>query len=392
MTSEQVDKLITFGQMALEQGWYDQAREYFEQALALDATNREATKGLARANEVLSRKAAVEPIQVKPVKQSALRSLFGFDWQGSSAHLLLLSKFLSPRKSAGFSKTDDWKTVLRETPKKAIKRFLDEGMIERASLAGLLAYKYKVSDLKKMLKQRGLPVSGRKADLIERLVQADPNGMKRATHGLTVLQCSEQGRAIAEQFLANEKEKRARVEQQVLNALRRRKFKEACLMVASFEAEQVFPRGLSIKWRHYNPTRDVAMLRTIFVSRLKILAHLNDKELDQLRIAAGMMHLWGTSAAKEWLPPDFETELAMDSDAAVRMLGSYVSHQINMAEYRQSRVIKAVEIYNCNDSSVCDACRKLARRKYKLNKVPELPYEKCTSEMGCRCWVVPVVE
>ncbi len=163
-------------------------------------------------------------------------------------------------------------------------------------------------------------------------------------------------------------------------------------MVASFEAEQVFPRGLSIKWRHYNPTRDVAMLRTIFVSRLKILAHLNDKELDQLRIAAGMMHLWGTSAAKEWLPPDFETELAMDSDAAVRMLGSYVSHQINMAEYRQSRVIKAVEIYNCNDSSVCDACRKLARRKYKLNKVPELPYEKCTSEMGCRCWVVPVVE
>ena len=34
-----VDKLITFGKMALEQGWYDKAREYFEQALALDASN-----------------------------------------------------------------------------------------------------------------------------------------------------------------------------------------------------------------------------------------------------------------------------------------------------------------------------------------------------------------
>jgi len=58
-----VDKLITFGQMALEQGWYDQTREYFEQALALDASNREAMKGLARVNEILSRReaAAAEP-------------------------------------------------------------------------------------------------------------------------------------------------------------------------------------------------------------------------------------------------------------------------------------------------------------------------------------------
>ncbi len=70
MTPEQVDKLIDFGQMALEQGWYDKARGYFEQALALDASNREAMKGLARVNEILGRKeaTAVEPIQGEPVK------------------------------------------------------------------------------------------------------------------------------------------------------------------------------------------------------------------------------------------------------------------------------------------------------------------------------------
>jgi hypothetical protein len=69
MTPEQVDKLITFGQMALEQGWYDQAREYFEQALDLDASSREALKGLARVNEILSRRmlTPVEPIRVPPV-------------------------------------------------------------------------------------------------------------------------------------------------------------------------------------------------------------------------------------------------------------------------------------------------------------------------------------
>ena len=75
MSSDNVDKLIAFGQMALEQGWYDQAREYFEQALELDAANREAMKGFARANEILSRRAASEWIrpEVPPAKPARKR-------------------------------------------------------------------------------------------------------------------------------------------------------------------------------------------------------------------------------------------------------------------------------------------------------------------------------
>lgn len=190
-----------------------------------------------------------------------LRSLFGFEWKKSPAHLLFLSKFRTPRAVDDFSKSDTWRAVLKEAPKKAIKRFLDEGMLEQASLAGLLNYKYKVSELKAMLKRRGLRVSGRKAELIERLVQADPQGMRKAVRGLSVLQCSEQGRMIAEQYLAEEKEKRARVEEQTLQALRQRKFKEASRTVAAFEAQQVFPRGMNADWKHHNPAHDVAMLR-----------------------------------------------------------------------------------------------------------------------------------
>jgi hypothetical protein len=316
-----------------------------------------------------------------------LRSLFGFDWKKSHAHLLLLSKFLSPRTAEDFSKSDAWEAALREAPQKTIKRFVKEGMIESASLAGLLDYRYKVSDLKKMLKQRGLPVSGRKADLIARLVQTDPKGIRKATQGLAVLQCSEQGRVIAEQYLAREKEKRAGVEHQVLNALQKRKFRKASQLVASFEAEQVFPRGLNIDWKNYDPTHDVAMLKTIFRSRPKILARLSGEQLDQLRVAAGMMHLWGKNKAREWLPPGFETRLIMDNDAAARMIVSHASHQINMAQYRKAGV-KTVEIRTANDKLVCNACRKLANKKYKLNQVPELPYEECTSEMGCRCWTI----
>ena len=71
MTPEQVDKLITFGQMALEQGWYDQAGEYFEQVLALDASNQEAREALAEVEAILARQASLESVkpEVEPASE-----------------------------------------------------------------------------------------------------------------------------------------------------------------------------------------------------------------------------------------------------------------------------------------------------------------------------------
>jgi hypothetical protein len=289
-----------------------------------------------------------------------------------------------------FAESDAWKVVLGESPKQAIKRFLDEGMLVQANLSAHLDYKFKAAELKDMLNKRGLTVSGRKGDLIQRLIQADPQGMKRAVSGLTVLLCSEQGREIAEQYLANEKAKRIKVEQQVMEYLRQRKFKEASMTVASYESEQVFPRGIGIDWKHHNPARDLEMLNAIFGSKPKILACLDDSQSDALRLAAGMMYLWGTDQVKEWLPSDFKINLAMDNDAAARMFLFHVTHQVNIANYRQSGVVKQVEILAAQDS--CDACKKISGKRFILSQVPELPYEHCTHKMGCRCTILPITK
>lgn len=319
-----------------------------------------------------------------------LRSLLGFEWRKSKAHLLLLSKFLHPRTVDDFAESDAWKTALGENPKQAIKRFLDEDMLVQADLSAQLDYKFKAAELKDIAKKRGLTVSGRKGDLIQRLIQADPEGMKQAVSGLTVLLCSEDGREIAEQYLANEKAKRRKVEQQVMECLRQRKFKDASVAVASYEAEQVFPRGIGIDWKHHNPAHDIAMLNAIFGSKPKILARLNDSQSDALRLVAGMMYLWGTNQGKEWLPPDFETDLAMDNDAAARMFLFHATHRVNIVNYKQSGVVKQVEILAAQDS--CDACKKISGKRFKLSEVPELPYEHCTHEMGCRCALLPITK
>ena len=319
-----------------------------------------------------------------------LRSLLGPDWRKSNAHLLLLTKFLRPQTAEGFSESDSWKAVLRESPNQAIKRFIDEGMLTQADLNAQLDYKFKATELKDLLKQRSLPVSGRKEDFINRLVQTDPEGMKRAVAGPQILLCSERGQQIAENYLATEKTKRLEMEGQVLEYLKRRKFKEASVAVAAYEATQVFPRGMGIDWKNHNPARNVELLRFIFDGKPKILSRLQNDQLAALRLAGGMITLLGLSQGKQWLPPNFETGLAMDNDAAVRMLFFYATHQADMANYRQGGIVKQVEIRAAQDS--CEACKRISGKKYKLSEVPELPYEHCTHEMGCRCMTLAVLK
>ncbi len=319
-----------------------------------------------------------------------LRESMGFDWKKSKAHWLLLSKFIHPQNQDDFAKSDIWKNVLGEQPAHSIKRFLDEGFIAIAELENVLTYKYKVTELKDMLKQRGLPVSGRKDDMIKRLVTADPIGMKKSILGLTILHCVQHGKELLENYLLDEKEKRSRIEMQVMEYIRKRMFQEASLAVAAFEAEQVFPRGMGIDWKHHNPNRDIEMMKTIFSSKPKILSKLGDDKLDNLRQGAAMMALWGKNSAKGWLPSDFETESSFDINTAARMFLFYATHKISLEQYRNSGVVKCVEILAAQDS--CNECNKLTKKKYKLDEVPELPHEHCTHEKGCRCTEIPVVK
>jgi hypothetical protein len=54
-----------------------------------------------------------------------------------------------------------------------------------------------------------------------------------------------------------------------------------------------------------------------------------------------------------------------------------------MAEWKD--VPHVIIIYNCEDDTVCEACRKIAGEYTNINEVPELPYSDCSCEFGCRC-------
>jgi len=325
-----------------------------------------------------------------------LRFLFGFKWQKSPAHLLLLSKFLNPHTIEDYEKTVmPWRQLLGEHPKKAINRFFKEGMLNRADLANSLARKYTVPDLKKMLKERNLPISGNKSKLILRLIESDPNGMKAYVSGLKVLICSEQGRKIADDYLALEKEKWQNFNQQVFNAIQNHNFKEASLLRSSFMAKKLFPGTIGIDWQNPNTvsaitTDDILALEIIFTSNPKILKNINKESLEYLRLMAAMGYL-GAGLSSSVLSPNLETGSVMNIATSARMIMFHARNQVHLAQFRELGC-KSVEISTANDGVTCEACQKIEGKKHKIDKVLELPYEKCTSDSGCRCIYLPVIE
>ena len=308
--------------------------------------------------------------------------------QAEATRLQLLWRFVRPCSPDDVLRDGGWTERLGESPQKAIQRFVDEGLLEQLPLDERLDALLKVPDLKKMLKSRGLAVSGKKAQLIERLLEADRQGVESEIKGTPLLRCSTRGKEKAEQQGQAERDRREAVEQQVMDALRQRQYAAASRLVAQFEAIQPFSRGMGVNWKNHDPSDDVVALSVIMERTPKVLASDDPSGLAPIRIAAGMMYLWGVSRAVPWLPPSENLDAVVEQTQKARVLVAHAQFSSSIRGYKRSGT-KGAEIIG---GGSCPACKRIQGKKYKLDSVPELPYAGCTAEGGCRCTIVPVVD
>ncbi|MBI1318325.1 MAG: hypothetical protein GC168_05145 [Candidatus Hydrogenedens sp.] len=298
----------------------------------------------------------------------------------------LLSQFLEGGATDYYTGNERWIAALGGNPAKAINRLVSEGLLCEASPATKLRLRFKVSELKPKLKERGLKVSGKKDALIERLLEHDPEGMIQITRGVSACECTERGREMATAYLDERRAKRAEAFAAMTDALARKEYREAAMAVARYEAGQVFGRITPEELPKYKASREVRTLKSIYGRPPKILKSVPDERLGVLRIAAAEMVLWGTNYPSETIPEGFETGNHMDPASAARMFIFFAGFQEDIRQLKQCNV-RTVEVLGGGEHS-CAACNKIAGRKYPINEVPEIPHADCTMDCGCRCCVV----
>lgn len=128
---------------------------------------------------------------------------FSWNWRASNAHMLFLQTFLELRPVEPHPALPDgqtWETVLGEPTEAAITRFQVQNALTKATLPEHLDHAFTVNQLKGMLQERNLPTSGRKEELITRLVQADQAGMFSLLPPERLLRCTPYGRQLIEEW------------------------------------------------------------------------------------------------------------------------------------------------------------------------------------------------
>lgn len=319
-------------------------------------------------------------------------NIFGINWKKSPAHLELLSKFNHPTDPKSIYKNSDWssvwETVLKENPKKSIQRFVNEKYLVKPDLPGLLEFKFKLTEIKHLCKKYGLIVSGKKDELIERLIESHPEEISKLVIDLDILVCSDIGHLLVDPFIKSKQEERHQAESKVIEALQARNFRLATVTVVEYEKKQVFPRGLGIDWNNINLDRYVVPLKEMYSSKPKILADVPEEKMEQIRLSAATSYLWGTGRPK--VQEDIEgISSKFDNPTAAQMVLMWLYSKNSLNNYRcNSDVVKFIKILP--SPFACEECKKLSEIEFKLSEAVELPYHRCTSKNGCRCVYIPV--
>jgi hypothetical protein len=289
-------------------------------------------------------------------------------------HLALLALFLRPRPLDAPTWQGLWSAALGEPYDRAIRSFTRQGLLAEANPTFELRLEYlRVADIKPILKQHGLKVSGKRDELLARLLEALPQEARRLTQALDFrgqYVCTPAGRALAEAYKESVARDQQKTEEEVRQALRRGDCRRAAGLVQAFRDRQPAPMG-GAGLVHADSLWAEAILA------IKSAPQTTAEELEVAKLTAAEDAIWGRrlTGPKHLLPAAYTAMFA-------------ASNRRTLMEMRQSGVVKKVSILASSDS--CDSCRELdVKGPYPLNKVPTIPNPQCMHPIGwCRCTYV----
>lgn len=143
-----------------------------------------------------------------------------------NAEKKLLSEFIKPMRPDGYDGVM-LQRELAEPMLDVVNRFCKSGLIQSCDVESGLQYGFNVKKLQSYLRQRGLKVSGKKSELIDRLLEHDFSGMAELIKAERLLVLTEQGLIIVNEFREQQKQEITVHVNRILNALKEKKYGEA---------------------------------------------------------------------------------------------------------------------------------------------------------------------
>jgi len=293
-----------------------------------------------------------------------------------------------------------------------IGRFVSEGLLEDAPLAEKLARTHSVADLKALLRERGLKVSGAKNSLVYRLLQALPPDKARGLGTASeVYRATALGAERIEGHRKRREQDRQRTEQTAIDHLQRGQLEAARRVVEDYDARQLYPR-LTREPAQGSPVGISFSLSDDRVPRRLLAGQYTDLELpqDKRKLVAAYLALadllgegFGWMAERlvslvggvlqcpsllSWLRDESRGTSTIYSSDALKDVAELYAHtkfmeasaSVSLEDLLNSRVGKGIEILP--PDSECVLCNRRPLR-FSWSQVGQLP--RLPRHWGCRC-------
>lgn len=290
--------------------------------------------------------------------------------RSEESHWAFLSYFKYPQEIEKNAWIDNWSGTLGKPYEKVIQEFLDQGFLKKAGVKDKLAMKLRVQDLKRLLKEQGLKVSGKKEELLERYIEAQPHeAEEKALMVGDVYVCTSEGLQKVEQYAKRIADRRESADQEIRKLLAEGRIDQAVEVVQRFN--QSLPRPPA----DYMPSKNEVKM----VLDIMRVPRLTDVEVEEGRLKAAAELLWDGRISGLYPFANY-ARIQIERKRSIEELRGYAKEEF----------VTGVEILCCDDS--CEKCKAVANKKYPLNRAPLIPIDGCTHEMGCRCCYTPVVD
>jgi len=299
-----------------------------------------------------------------------------------------------------------WKDLAGIDPMTMLKRLHDQGLLKPAELPDFLEA-LKTTELKQLLRKHGLKVSGRKNELVRRLLESVPKDelleeVKSFLKSTNFYVLTSKGNKVAEQYKNIKREEREQLQVKALELLEREDLQGAVELIKKYESAQIFKNGLGIDWKEgpfpetlaaakYLLSYSYSDLKTDEHMRRKVAAilafgELMGESIDEIgkKIAALFPEDFPCPSLKRWLlkKPDFymvRREFSSNIDTikglATLYAHTYLFRAQNRARLDRLKEFKlgiGIKIDVIDDCPICNSGT-LTVTWAELDKLPELP-------------------
>lgn len=302
--------------------------------------------------------------------------------------LAFLSEFLKPRNIHKLP--NGWEMMLNRPLAQVCTEYIKRGVLVSPPRAMLLEICYTVPELKSLLRENELPVSGNKKILIERLLPiADSIG----NIDKDIYLCSVDVAVRVDEYLKKKSEEESAVADKVLQLLSERRVKLAIGLVEELKKSYTDKNSLMLSNNPMTikePEGYREKLLTLLLSaKPNILSDFSAEDLERLRLSAAM---WQIGFYGQHLELPLHAYIGTDRfcmDTARRMVLFYCTNKLRLEKIlglgNPDNVFVHFEI--TTGYAHCKVAQTLQCRKYQFNELPELPYPDCREDMGCGCMI-----